>query len=127
MAKRIRWIAVAIAVVAEASRAQSYVPVAQTLDRAAETLGIDYIAGFSALVHKGTTPGDAVLLASIPEALTVTNRVCSSINVASTPATWSTERPVGNRAPQTEPSASRKSMRIGAAVPGAPSIRAAPA
>src|SRR5262245_59661649 len=68
-----------IAPIAEASGASSYVPLAETLDRAAATLGIDYIAGFSALIEKGITPGDAVLLESIPEALATTGRVCSSI------------------------------------------------
>jgi hypothetical protein len=66
--------------------ASSYVPLAKALDRAAEELGIDYIAGFSALVEKGITSGDSVLLESIPEALATTNRVCSSINVATTRA-----------------------------------------
>jgi uncharacterized protein (UPF0210 family) len=75
-----------IALIGEASRAPSYVPLAQTLDRAAATLGIDYIAGFSALIEKGITPGDGVLLESIPEALSVTGRVCSSIQVATTRA-----------------------------------------
>ena len=61
-------------------------PLAETLDRAGAELGIDYVAGFSAHVEKGATPGDAVLLDSIPEALSVTQRVCSSINVATTRA-----------------------------------------
>ena len=64
----------------------SYVPLAETLDRAGAELGIDYVAGFSAHVEKGATPGDLVLLDSIPEALSVTQRVCSSINVATTRA-----------------------------------------
>jgi len=75
-----------IALVGEPSRASSYVPLAQTLDRAAEALGIDYVAGFSAHVEKGATPGDLVLLDSIPEALAITKRVCSSVNVATTRA-----------------------------------------
>lgn len=75
-----------IALVGEPSGAASYVPLAQALDRAAAELGIDYIAGFSALVEKGMTPGDAVLLDSIPEALSTTARVCSSVNVATTRA-----------------------------------------
>ncbi len=75
-----------IALIAEATGAASYAPIAQALDRAAADLGIDYIAGFSALVEKGMTPGDVVLIESIPEALSVTKRVCSSINVASTRA-----------------------------------------
>jgi hypothetical protein len=75
-----------IALVGEPTRAASYVPLAETLDRAAAELGIDYVAGFSAHVEKGATPGDLVLLDSIPEALSVTQRVCSSINVATTRA-----------------------------------------
>jgi uncharacterized protein (UPF0210 family) len=72
--------------VAEPSRAGSYVPFAQTMDRAARELGIDYIGGFSAMVEKGITAGDEVLLGSIGEALATTDRVCSSINVATTRA-----------------------------------------
>ena len=75
-----------IALVGEPTHAASYVPLAETLDRAGAELGIDYVAGFSAHVEKGMTPGDAVLLDSIPEALAVTERVCSSVNVATTRA-----------------------------------------
>jgi uncharacterized protein (UPF0210 family) len=75
-----------IALVGEPTRAPSYVPLAETLDRAGAELGIDYVAGFSAHVEKGATPGDLVLLDSIPEALSTTKRVCSSINVATTRA-----------------------------------------
>lgn len=75
-----------IALIAESSSENSYVPVAHALDRAAAELGIDYIGGFSALVEKGMTRGDAVLIDSIPEALATTERVCASINVATTRA-----------------------------------------
>jgi uncharacterized protein (UPF0210 family) len=75
-----------IALVGEPTGAASYVPLAATLDRAGAELGIDYVAGFSAHVEKGMTPGDAVLLDSIPEALSTTERVCSSVNVATTRA-----------------------------------------
>jgi uncharacterized protein len=75
-----------VALVGEPTGAASYVPLAQTLDRAGAELGIDYVAGFSAHVEKGATPGDLVLLDSIPEALSTTQRVCSSINVATTRA-----------------------------------------
>jgi len=75
-----------IALVGEPTHAPSYVPLAETLDRAGAELGIDYVAGFSAHVEKGMTPGDAVLLDSIPEALSCTRRVCSSVNVATTRA-----------------------------------------
>lgn len=64
----------------------SLVPLAHALDRAAETLGIDFIGGFSALVHKGMGAHDRRLIAAIPEALATTSRVCSSVNVASTRA-----------------------------------------
>ena len=63
-----------------------YVKVAKTLQRAAETLGINFIGGFSALVHKGMTPADRNLIAAIPQALSETEMVCSSVNVASTKA-----------------------------------------
>lgn len=75
-----------IALVAEASGADSYVPVAEAMDRVAADVGVDYIGGFSALVEKGHTRGDRVLIDSIPEALAVTERVCSSVNVATTRA-----------------------------------------
>ena len=75
-----------IAEIAAASDAADYVPFARALDRAAETLGINFIGGFSALVQKGMTEADRKLIASIPEALAETGRVCSSVNVASTRA-----------------------------------------
>jgi len=59
-------------------------PGADALQRAAEEIGIDYIAGYSALVHKGATPGDEILLRSLPEALARTSRMCCSANLAST-------------------------------------------
>ena len=61
-------------------------PLAATLDSAATTLGIDFIGGFSALVQKGMGNADRRLIASIPHALATTERVCSSVNVASTRA-----------------------------------------
>ena len=73
-----------IAIAAEACHTDSYVAVAEALDRAAKTVGVNFIGGFSALVQKGFTKGDLVLLASIPEALSITDRVCSSVNLAST-------------------------------------------
>jgi hypothetical protein len=63
---------------------QGAISVAKTLDRAAKDLNIDFIGGYSALVHKGFTTGDSILINSIPEALTSTDRVCSSVNVATT-------------------------------------------
>ncbi len=75
-----------ISLVAAASGAKDYVPFAKALDRAAKEVGVNFIGGFSALVHKGTTASDEILIKSIPEALTVTDHVCSSVNVASTKA-----------------------------------------
>lgn len=75
-----------ISLVAAASQADSYVPLAMALDRTAAELGIDYLGGFSAPVHKGITPSDKVLLDCLPEALAATQRICSSISVASTKA-----------------------------------------
>ncbi len=63
-----------------------YVRIAHTLDRAAQTLGINFIGGFGALVEKGMTVGAANLIEAIPQALAETNLVCSSVNVASTKA-----------------------------------------
>ncbi|MDQ0256871.1 uncharacterized protein (UPF0210 family) [Evansella vedderi] len=60
------------------------IELARTLDRAALELGVDFIGGYSALVHKGISKGDQTLLDALPEALSVTERVCSSISVATT-------------------------------------------
>ncbi|RCW62520.1 PFL family protein [Saliterribacillus persicus] len=60
------------------------ISLAKTLDKAAVDLGVDFIGGFSALVHKGISKGDQVLLDALPEALSVTERVCASISVATT-------------------------------------------
>ncbi|QNL96605.1 PFL family protein [Treponema sp. Marseille-Q4132] len=73
-----------IAMIAEASGERSYVAWAETLDKAAKELGVDFAGGFSALVQKGITEGDAVLIDSIPAALACTERVCSSVNLGST-------------------------------------------
>jgi uncharacterized protein len=75
-----------ISLVAESSEADDYVLMAEQLDRAAASVGVNFIGGFSALVHKGATRGDRVLMASIPQALASTERVCASVNVASTRA-----------------------------------------
>ena len=75
-----------MALVAGAAQTQSYVPFAAAMDRAAKECGVNFIGGFSALVHKGMTEGDRKLIASIPEALAETDIVCSSVNVASTKA-----------------------------------------
>ncbi len=73
-----------IAMVAESCGDEDYVEFAAVMDKAAEELGIDFIGGFSALVHKGATPGDKKLIASIPEALASTRKVCASVNTATT-------------------------------------------
>ncbi len=73
-----------ISLVAEPSDEDNYVEWAITLDQIAKELEVDFIGGFSALVQKGITPGDRILLESIPQALTVTDRVCSSINLGTT-------------------------------------------
>lgn len=75
-----------ISMVAESCADEDYVKFAETLDKAADMLGVNFIGGFSALVHKGYTPGDKKLINSIPEALATTKRVCSSVNVATTKA-----------------------------------------
>ena len=75
-----------IALVAAAAETENYTPFALALDRAAKVCGVNFIGGFSALVHKGMTEGDKKLIAAIPEALAVTDVVCSSVNVGSTKA-----------------------------------------
>ncbi|MCL2526397.1 MAG: PFL family protein [Coriobacteriia bacterium] len=75
-----------ISLVAASSFADSYVPFAKALDRAACEVGVNFIGGFSALVHKGYTSSDRILINSIPEALASTTKVCASVNVASTSA-----------------------------------------
>ncbi|ADU29194.1 protein of unknown function DUF711 [Evansella cellulosilytica DSM 2522] len=60
------------------------VELAKTLDSAASELGVDFIGGYSALVHKGISKGDQTLLDALPEALSVTNKVCASVSVATT-------------------------------------------
>ncbi len=63
---------------------EDFVAIARTLDRAAAEVGVNFIGGFSALVSKGMTQADRNLILAIPEALAVTERVCSSVNVGST-------------------------------------------
>ena len=75
-----------IAMVAQASTAEDYTPIAKALDKAAKTCGVDFIGGFSSLVHKGFTTGDRRLIQSIPRALAETDLVCSSVNVGSSKA-----------------------------------------
>jgi hypothetical protein len=63
-----------------------FVRIAQAIDAAAEHIGVDFIGGYSALVHKGATDAEKLFLDSIPEALASTKRLCSSVNVATTRA-----------------------------------------
>ncbi len=73
-----------ISIVAAACGAKDYTPFAKTLDRAAKECGVNFVGGFSAMVQKGYTDSDLVLINSIPEALATTEFVCSSVNLAST-------------------------------------------
>ena len=75
-----------ISLVAAACREEDYTPLALTLDKAAKAVGVNFIGGFSALAQKGFTDSDLRLIRSIPTALTQTDLVCSSVNVASTRA-----------------------------------------
>ena len=75
-----------IALVGAACDAKNYAPFAAAMDRAAKATGVNFIGGFSALVQKGMTDADRILINSIPEALATTDIVCSSVNVGSTKA-----------------------------------------
>ena len=75
-----------IASIAAASRASDVTPLALALDRAACEVGVDFIGGFSALVHKGIGEADARVIDAMPRALASTQRVCASVNVATTRA-----------------------------------------
>ena len=75
-----------ISMIGEACTNPDYVKIAQTLDRAAKEVGVNFVGGFSALVEKGFTKGDKLLMEAIPEALATTERLCASINLASSKA-----------------------------------------
>jgi len=75
-----------ISLIAESCGDTNYVEFAKTLDRAAKAVGVNFIGGYSALVHKGYSKGDKILISSIPEALSVTDMVCSSVNIATSKA-----------------------------------------
>jgi len=75
-----------IAMVGESCEADSYVKLAAAMDKAAKAVGVNFIGGFSALVQKGATKGDNILINSIPEALATTDLVCSSVAIGSTKA-----------------------------------------
>ena len=82
--KRISITPAAIVGSACCKRPSDFVKLAKTLDRAAKKLGVNFIGGYSAVVSKGMTPADEMLIRSIPEAMATTERLCSSVNVGST-------------------------------------------
>ncbi len=82
--KRISVTPIALVGQSACKTSKDFVTLAKTLDRAAKTVGVNFIGGYSALVSKGMTKGDELLIRSIPQALSETERVCSSINVGST-------------------------------------------
>ena len=82
--KRISVTPIAFIGAAACAATQDYVEIAMTLDRAAREVGVNFIGGYSALVSKGMTKSEELLIRSIPEALSKTNNVCSSINLGST-------------------------------------------
>jgi len=75
-----------ISLIGESCKNFDYVKIAKTLDRAAKDVNVDFIGGFSALVEKGCTRGDIALIESIPEALASTDRLCASVNIATSKA-----------------------------------------
>lgn len=82
--KRISVTPIALVGGAACRSAEDFAAVAATLDRAAKEVGVNFLGGYSALVSKGMTPADELLIKSIPAALSQTERVCSSVNVGST-------------------------------------------
>lgn len=82
--KRISITPISLIGAAACKTTDDYVEIAKTLDKAAKEVGVNFIGGFSALVSKGMTPAEELLIRSIPKALSVTERVCSSVNVGST-------------------------------------------
>ncbi len=82
--KRISVTPIALVGGAACRSAEDFVSIANTLDKVAHEVGVNFIGGYSALVSKGMTKADEFLIQSIPKALSVTERVCSSVNVGST-------------------------------------------
>ena len=82
--KRISVTPIALVGSAACKSPEDYVTLARTLDKAAKEVGVNFIGGYSALVSKGMTPAEELLIRSIPQALACTERVCSSVNVGST-------------------------------------------
>jgi len=75
-----------ISILANPFSPQDCVKIAQALDKAAQSTGVNFLGGFSALVHKGYTKGDHALIEAIPEALSTTELVCGSVNIGTTKA-----------------------------------------
>src|SRR5690606_27308579 len=73
-----------VAMIGDGFGPEEMVAIGRCLDRAAQEVGVNFIGGFSALVHKGFTRGDLALIEAIPETLSGTERVCSSVNLATT-------------------------------------------
>ena len=82
--KRISVTPIALVGAAACKTPEDFMAIAKTLDRAAHAVGVNFIGGYSALVSKGMTTSDEILIRSIPQALAATERVCSSVNVGST-------------------------------------------
>ena len=82
--KRISITPISLVGAAACKTPEDYVTIAKTLDRAAHTVGVNFIGGYSAIVSKGMTKSDELLIRSIPEALASTELICSSVNVGST-------------------------------------------
>ncbi len=75
-----------ISIIGEANTDCDYVKIAKMIDKAADAVGVDFVGGFSALVDKGFTKGDLKFFESIPEALSSTNKLCSSVNLGTSKA-----------------------------------------
>ena len=82
--KRISVTPIALVGGSACKKPEDFVTIAKTLDKAAKEVGVNFIGGYSALVSKGMTPAEELLIRSIPQALAETERVCSSVNVGST-------------------------------------------
>ncbi len=82
--KRISVTPIALVGASACKTPEDFVTIAETLDRAAKEVKVNFIGGFSALVSKGMSPAEENLMRAIPKALSVTDRVCSSVNVGST-------------------------------------------
>ena len=105
-----------VAQIAACCKDEDLTPIAHALDRAAETLGIDYLGGFSALVQKGIGDADRRVIQSIPQALATTSRVCSSVNVASLRAGINMDAVLMRLRPSSMPPSLRQ-MRIPSVLP----------